>query len=148
MPVLQKFTRQAQENSLIPQWADEIPASEIPDEDPDDEDNLPIPAAEVPAAGKPRARRNVRPQPDDDSDECEVVEPLEAEPIAYAMPPPVLSPNPIHSAPSDAAGPQGASRKRAGTDPADAGASAPGVKKPKLQKKAAVKSRQLPTTTE
>ena len=145
---MQKFTRQAQEDLLIPQWTDDIPASQILDEDPDDEDNLPIPAVEVPVAGKPRARRNVRPQPDEESYECEVVEPLAAEPLAYAMPPPILSPNPIHPVVPDAAGLQGVSRKRAGTDPADAGASAPGVKRPKLQNKAAVKTRQLPTTAE
>ena len=75
MPVLQNFPRQAQDDSLIPQWTDDIPTSEIPDQDLDDEDNVSISltgASTTP--GKTHARPSMKDWLDDDNDDCVLLE--------------------------------------------------------------------------
>ena len=66
-------------------------------EDPDDEDQLPIPRAGAPTPGKPRARASIRDWSDDD--DLEMLEVIDARPIAFAPPAPA-PPNPGGSAPS------------------------------------------------
>ena len=66
-------------------------------EDPDDEDQLPIPRAGAPTPGKPRARASIRDWSDDD--DLEMLEVIDARPIAFAPPAPAQT-NPGGSAPS------------------------------------------------
>ena len=142
---MQLFARQVQEDGEDPstKWGQDIPAPDVAEvEDPDDEDQLPIPAAGAPISGKPRARASIRDWSDDD--DCEMLEVIDARPIAYAHPA-SASANPGGSAPSArpaASGKQVGSRKRAETGTSKTGTSTSSdsaAPQAKRQKRGAVK---------
>ena len=114
-------------------------------DDPNDEDNLPIPASRASASGKKRVRDSTSIQDwSEDDDDCRILDPIDAIPIAYA--------HPIPSDPANPAGQSQKTRKRARPGTSDAGASAapdPDLGRPrKLQKKAAQrKPKKMPPTT-
>ena len=143
---MQRFTRQKTEDGENPsaKWGQDIPAPAVTEvDDPDDEDQLPIPAAGAPTSGKPRARASIRDWSDDD--DCEMLEVLDARPIAYAHPFTSASANPGGPAPSARPATTGkpvGSRKRAETGTPNTGTSTssdPAAPKAKRQKKGAVK---------
>ena len=120
MPPLQKFTRQEIEDGPLSskEWTPDLPvpaAAEV--EDPDNEDHLPIPKA---TSGKtrgftshrPPVRSSIQDWPDDDDDDCQILEPVNVIPISYA-PPTYKNFHPASAA----------SRKRSGPGTSDAEAS-------------------------
>ena len=138
-------------------WGQDLLASAVAEvEDPDDEDHMPIPAAGAPASGKPQARASIRDWSDDDDNDCQILEALDARPIAFAYPLPSAPAAPDVQVPSTrpaTTGNRGGSRKRAVTGTSDTGtstASDPAAKKPKLQKKSGHKPRgkKMPPVTE
>ena len=69
-----------------------IPPTEV--EDLDDEDNLPILDATASASGKTRAQASIRDWSDDDDNDCQILEPIDAQPISYDYPLPLDPVNP------------------------------------------------------
>ena len=97
--------------------------------DPDNEDTLPIPLAGARTApGKIPARTSIRDWSEDDNDDCELLEVLNPQPLAFAYPLPSTSVD-LDGQTSNmepvAAGGRGTTRKRAGGSTSDAGAAAP-----------------------
>ena len=86
-------------------WGDDLPAPEEGEEDPDDDDNVAIPAARQSgrsrASGKQpvRASSSIRDWSEDDDDNCRILDPIDAVPVAYAYPLSSSSANPTGAAP-------------------------------------------------
>src|SRR5664279_4261048 len=109
-------------------------------EDPDSEDYMPIPDAGTgPAPGKTPARDPLRDWPDDDDDDCQILEVYDPLPLAFTFP---LHPtsadmdDQVMEVPPLAVGGRGGAKKRA----------AAGTSNTQKRRKVAVKPRQRPTS--
>ena len=120
-------------------WGEDLPAPEAGVEDPDDDDNVPIPEARQPertrASGKQpvQASSSIRDWSEDDDDDCRILDPIDAVPVAYAYPLPSSSANPAGQNPKP--------RKRAAAAASGTGASTasdPDSERPKKQPKKTV----------
>ena len=130
-------------------WGDDLPAPEEGEADPDDDDNVAIPAARQSgrsrASGKQpvRASSSIRDWSEDDDDDCRILDPIDAVPVAYAYPLPSSSANPTGAAPKP--------RKRAAAAAASgtraSAASDPDPERPTKQQKKTVarKTKKAPT---
>ena len=84
---MQRLARQVNEDGLDPssKWAKDREDSDT--EDPDSEDYMPIPHAGTgPAPGKTPARDSLRDWPDDDDDDCQILEVYDPLPFAFTFP--------------------------------------------------------------
>lgn len=137
---MQKLTRQVNEDGLDPSstWGRDREASDT--EDPDSEDYMPIPHAGTgPVPGKAPARDSLRDWPDDDDDDCQILEVYDPLPFAFTYPLSPTSADPDDQGvevPPIAVGGRGGGKKRA----------APASSNPPKRRKVGAKPRPRPTS--